>query len=1189
MTDEVRVVTVVEARPVVTALGLVQQVGVNGPDVTIGNNGIVVRTGLGAYVARTLASAAAALTIANPDGVAAAPTFNLSTELQAVAALGTTGYVKRTGVATWSASASVPYADLSGVPSTFTPSAHTHPWSDVTGTPTTATGYGIVSIDAIPVGATTASTGNFTTIAANGKIAHVTGNTAATAVRLGSMTLVGLATSAAVYADGAIPAAVTTRASYFAVVANTANNAVAYGTIVGYDTGGLAAWSLGGTSTASNAIGFWASNSITGMAATNRYGFYSDINDAATTYQFYGAGSATSVLSGPLNFLTPTTGKDVLLRIGASGSAHPSTANTTYVAYMDLTVAATSTTQYTGFNTVLRTAAAAFTINNLHHFRAQTTSLGAGSAVTTVYGFVAENTLAVGANNYGFYSNINDASGTFQLNMAGTAPSRFSGPVGISSGTVSTNGVLFLALSAAATNTSLTPVAFDFTAPATATSAMSCVFGTVRTAATAFTIPEINGYRLNQFLLGAGSAVTNLNGYYVFSAFTNDVAACTVRGFYSLLNRGVNATVYQAYMGGTAPSYMGGSLHMFSTNAVGNDDVLLRIGNGAAHLSSAVSIYVVNASIQAPATATTDFFSFRTVPSTVASAFTLTNLYHYAAISTTKGAGSTITSVFGFYAGNAIATGSNNSGFYSTINTAANTYQVNMSGTATSFFGGPVGILTDVGSTTPATVFGIVGTHPGTAGTLQGVNCNITAPSTTTATLYNYRSNAGTAAAAFTLPDLVHYAAVGSSLGAGSTITRVKGFWALNAIAVGVNNYGFFSDIASATTTWQLYMSGTAPSYFAAPVSIGTNAPGDSLLRFAGAATTGNTAVYTIFASTTVPATTTSSYTQNYSIITTAASAFSIGFVNHFAAIQTVQGAGSTITNVRCFYAANAAAVGGTNYGYHSDINNATTTYQFYAGGTAQSVFVGPVGIGTANVVDATNTNGTIVLIGGNGTHPATTTNTFAIRSDYTAPSTVTASARGYDSILRTAAVAFTVTDITHFSANTTVTGAGSSATNVYGFRALSSIAPVSATNVYGFHSALVAATGVWAFYGAGAAASFFGGVVNANAAVVEKEVTVTYSASMTIDASTGNEQVITATNATAFTINAPTNPATGQYLEVTIRNTSGGALGVATWNAAFKMTAWTQPATAFSRTIIFRYNGTNWVEKGRTAADVPN
>lgn len=100
---------------------------------------------------------------------------------------------------------------------------------------------------------------------------------------------------------------------------------------------------------------------------------------------------------------------------------------------------------------------------------------------------------------------------------------------------------------------------------------------------------------------------------------------------------------------------------------------------------------------------------------------------------------------------------------------------------------------------------------------------------------------------------------------------------------------------------------------------------------------------------------------------------------------------------------------------------------------------------------------------------------------------------------------------------------------------------------------------------------------------------TVTYSASMTPDLSQGNVFVISANNGTAFTINAPTNPIAGQVWSLTIRNTSGGALGVATFNAVFKLATWTQPANANSRTITFYFDGTNHIERSRTPADVPN
>lgn len=107
---------------------------------------------------------------------------------------------------------------------------------------------------------------------------------------------------------------------------------------------------------------------------------------------------------------------------------------------------------------------------------------------------------------------------------------------------------------------------------------------------------------------------------------------------------------------------------------------------------------------------------------------------------------------------------------------------------------------------------------------------------------------------------------------------------------------------------------------------------------------------------------------------------------------------------------------------------------------------------------------------------------------------------------------------------------------------------------------------------------------------LVDRRVVTAWTASWTIDASTGNDQELAGSTATTgYTINAPTNPQIGQVLDVSVKNTSGGALGAATWNAVFKMTAWTNPANGFSRSIRFRYNGTNWVERGRAAADVPN
>lgn len=100
---------------------------------------------------------------------------------------------------------------------------------------------------------------------------------------------------------------------------------------------------------------------------------------------------------------------------------------------------------------------------------------------------------------------------------------------------------------------------------------------------------------------------------------------------------------------------------------------------------------------------------------------------------------------------------------------------------------------------------------------------------------------------------------------------------------------------------------------------------------------------------------------------------------------------------------------------------------------------------------------------------------------------------------------------------------------------------------------------------------------------------TISAAGTTTPDASLGNLQWLTVTTTGAITIGAPTNPTLWQPLTLRIRNNSGGALGAITWNAAFKLAAWTSPANGQSRSITFRYDGASWVEEARTVSDIPN
>jgi hypothetical protein len=79
------------------------------------------------------------------------------------------------------------------------------------------------------------------------------------------------------------------------------------------------------------------------------------------------------------------------------------------------------------FMSVASTAAAAFTLPNLYHYRAFSGTFGAGSTVTNQYGFFADSTLTEATNDYGFYGNIGAATNRWNLYMAGTAANYMAG------------------------------------------------------------------------------------------------------------------------------------------------------------------------------------------------------------------------------------------------------------------------------------------------------------------------------------------------------------------------------------------------------------------------------------------------------------------------------------------------------------------------------------------------------------------------------------------------------------------------------------------------------------------------------------------------------------------------------------------------------------------------------------------
>lgn len=498
---------------------------------------------------------------------------------------------------------------------------------------------------------------------------------------------------------------------------------------------------------------------------------------------------------------------------------------------------------------------------------------------------------------------------------------------------------------------------------------------------------------------------------------------------------------------------------------------LVQVGS-VTHPNSGTQLYGEQYNFTSPSTATAGSTCFDSSLATAAASFTQTNMVHFSATLSTKGAGSTITNVLGFYAKNAIAVGTNNYGFYSDITSGTNIWQLYMSGSAASYFGGTVQANTQlaIGTTiaSGALVTGLLTALTST--TTYGFNLQGVAPSSVTTELDGYWASLTTANSSFTLPNLNLFYAAGVSRGAASTITSIRGFYAANAIASGTNNYGFYSDINSASGTYQLFLGGTADSGIAGRVAIGQTGttsfsqvvvvPNSTLLTASG--------INIISVSGTVPSTATAAASGYGSDLTTQATSFTITALVHFNANSTTKGSSSTITNVYGFRARNGIAVGSSNYGFYSDINDASSTYAFYGSGSAGSRFNGPIGI---NVDPAGATGFMFRVQPAAGLSNASPT---MVLADLAFASTAIANASGFKSGMTSAAASYTINQLAHFWAAGAAKGASSTIQNAYGFYAANSLA-VGATNA-GFYSDINSASATWQLYMSGTAHSRIAG-----------------------------------------------------------------------------------------------------------------
>ncbi len=94
------------------------------------------------------------------------------------------------------------------------------------------------------------------------------------------------------------------------------------------------------------------------------------------------------------------------------------------------------------------------------------------------------------------------------------------------------------------------------------------------------------------------------------------------------------------------------------------------------------------------------------------------------------------------------------------------------------------------------------------------------APSQATFNIEGYRTafSGQASATPYTTTNVSHYRAQSFTLGTNQTVTNLIGFYAGATLTNGVNNFGFYSNIATANNRWNFYAIGTAPNYYAGDV-----------------------------------------------------------------------------------------------------------------------------------------------------------------------------------------------------------------------------------------------------------------------------------------------------------------------------------------------------------------------------------
>jgi hypothetical protein len=401
-----------------------------------------------------------------------------------------------------------------------------------------------------------------------------------------------------------------------------------------------------------------------------------------------------------------------------------------------LTVGTDVTGGFYNFRSGPNFAASGATHTLVTGFQAGMGTVGAGTAITNNYGYIADSSLGTSTqiiNSYGLYSNLAAAPvsppglSRWNLYCIGAAPNYMAGALGI--GSTSTTGfnlrvdrTLDVATSVGIRN------ATTFNSGVGTAGVM--YDAVAFTQDTAFTLPSYIAYRAQPLTRGSASTVTN---QYGFSYTGTTGAANNNFAFHSSMN--VASGQWNIYMAGTADNYIAGNVGIGSNSFSGYTLRVNKALDNNSHKGIASEGQVTSGG------STVDYFYTN---SSQATAVSTTLLSHYRATQGTYT--SAPTSQAGFNADSTLTgAGTNNYGFRGQIASATGRWNLFMDGTAQNHLAGNLGIGT--GKTIPTCALDVNGlVAQSTANTLAATGTTLaTALALTAANNVVTSATAGTA------------------------------------------------------------------------------------------------------------------------------------------------------------------------------------------------------------------------------------------------------------------------------------------------------------------------------------------------------------------------------------------------------------------------------------------------------------